>query len=50
MTTLINTFLSYFVLMLIFAAVAGVGVAIGIQMRKKKNAQTPDTAQADQQS
>ncbi len=48
--TLINTFLSYFVLMLLFAAVAGVAVAIGIHVRKKKDAQTPDTAQADQRS
>ena len=48
--TLINTFLSYFVLILLFAAVAGVAVAIGIYMRKKKNAQTPDTVKEDQQS
>ncbi len=36
---LINTLLSYFVLMLIFAAVAGIGTAIGIYRRKKKNAE-----------
>ncbi len=47
---LLNTFLSYFILVLIFAAVAGVAVAIGIYMRKKKNAQTPDTVKEDQQS
>lgn len=47
---LINTFLSYFVLMLVFAAVAGIGVVIGIHLRKKKDAQTQDTVQAEQQS
>ena len=33
----INTFLSYFVLVLLFVAVAGIGAAIGIIRRKKKN-------------
>ena len=48
--TLINTFLSYFVLVLIFVAVAGIGVAIGIHMRKRKDAVAPDTLQADQEA
>lgn len=40
----VNTFLSYFILMLLFVAVAGAGVAIGIFRRKKKNAeQNPES-------
>lgn len=35
----VNTFLSYFVLMILFVAVAGIGAAIGIYKRKKKNAE-----------
>ena len=34
---LINSFLSYFVLTILFVAVAGIGTAIGIYRRKKKN-------------
>lgn len=41
----VNTFLSYIVLMLIILAVGGVGIAIGLLLRKRKNAalaaQTP---------
>ena len=33
----VNSFLSYFLLMTVFAAVAGAGVAIGIHCRKKKD-------------
>ncbi len=35
----INTFLSYFVMVLVFVAVAGIGVAAGIYKRKKKDAE-----------
>ncbi len=35
----VNTFLSYFVLMILFVAVAGIGAAIGIYKRRKKNAE-----------
>lgn len=46
--TLLNTFLSYVVLVLVFAAVAGVAVALGIYLRKRKDAQTPEAAQTEQ--
>lgn len=34
---LINSFLSYFLLMLLFVAAAGAAVALGIHLRRKKN-------------
>lgn len=37
MVSFINTFLSYVVLMLVILAVAAVGFAIGLFLRKKKN-------------
>ncbi len=33
----INTFLSYVLLLLVFAAVAGCAIALGIYLRGKKN-------------
>ena len=39
MIAFVNTFLSYLLLLLVIVAVAGIGLAIGIVMRKKKNAQ-----------
>ena len=39
MIAFVNTFLSYLLLLLIIVAVAGIGVVIGINMRKKKDAQ-----------
>lgn len=38
----VNTFLSYLMLMLVIVVLAGGAVAIGITLRKKKNAQTVD--------
>ncbi len=38
MIPFINSFLSYLLLMLIIAALAGLGTFIGITLRKKKNA------------
>ena len=40
MVSVVNSFLSYLVLMLVILAVGGVAVAIGITLRKRKNAQT----------
>jgi len=39
MIAFVNTFLSYLLLLLVIVAVASIGLAIGIVMRKKKNAQ-----------
>ena len=39
MIAFVNTFLSYLLLLLIIVAVAGGGVALGIVLRKKKDAQ-----------
>ena len=39
MIAFVNTFLSYLLLLVIVVCVAGIGVAIGIVLRKKKNAQ-----------
>ncbi len=44
---LVNTLLSYFVLMLVFVAVAGIGAAIGLYLRKRKN--TRDSLQLEQE-
>ena len=41
MVNFINTFLSYLLLMVVILVVAGIGVAIGIILRKRKNSQTP---------
>lgn len=38
----LNSFLSYIVLMLIIVVLAGVAVAIGTTIAKKKNAKTAD--------
>ena len=38
MIAFVNTFLSYLLLLFIIVAVAGIGVVIGINMRKKKDA------------
>ena len=35
----VNSFLSYFLLMVIIAVIAGVAIFIGIKARKNKNAQ-----------
>lgn len=45
MVAFLNSFLSYLLLMLVIAAVAGVAVFIGITMRKKKD-QTKPMAQS----
>lgn len=37
----INSFLSYLLLAVLFAAAAGIGIAVGIHFRKKKNDETP---------
>lgn len=36
----INSLLSYLLVVIVFAAVAGIGVVLGIVMRKRKNIQT----------
>ena len=46
----VNTFLSYFVLVLVFAAVAGGGAAIGIYMRKRKDGKTAASLQNGQET
>ena len=38
MIQFVNTFLSYFVLLAVIAAVGAVGIALGIFLRKKKDA------------
>lgn len=48
MINFFNSFLSYLLLFLCFAGIAGVGVFVGITMRKRKN-QALD-AQAKQES
>ena len=40
----INSFLSYLLLMLVIAVIAGVAIFIGIKMRKNKNAKAGETA------
>ena len=40
----INSFLSYLLLMLVIAVIAGVAIFIGIKMRKNKNAKVAETA------
>lgn len=40
MISFINTFLSYIVLLVIIVAVAGIALAIGITMAKRKNAKS----------
>lgn len=37
MVSLVNAFLTYFVLMLIIVVVAGVAITLGITLRKRKN-------------
>jgi len=41
MVSFINTFLSYLLLMAVILAVSGIGAAIGITLRKRKNSQAP---------
>lgn len=41
MVAFLNSFLSYLLLMVVIAAVAGVAIFIGITMRKKKNQAEP---------
>jgi len=48
MVNFVNTFLSYAVLTLVFAAVMGVSVFAGIFLRKRKNAKMEQTAEAVQ--
>lgn len=38
MVSFVNVFLSYFILFAVIAVVAGCAVALGITLRKKKNA------------
>ncbi|MGN0376215.1 MAG: hypothetical protein ACI4ED_01135 [Suilimivivens sp.] len=38
----VNSFLSYLLLMVIIAAIAGVAIFIGIKARKNKNAKTAE--------
>lgn len=44
MIPFLNSFFSYLLLLLIFAALAGVGIFVGITMRKKKNAALTEEA------
>ncbi|WP_276950863.1 hypothetical protein [Acetatifactor muris] len=37
LVSFLNSFMSYFVLMLVVVAVAGIATAIGISMARKKN-------------
>jgi len=37
MISFVNSFLSYLVLLLVIVAVAGIGLTLGIVLRKKKN-------------
>lgn len=47
MVNFVNAFLSYGLLLLIFVAVGGLAVFLGIAARKRKNAATPaDTGEA----
>lgn len=39
LVSFLNSFMSYLVLMIVIAAVAGAAIAIGITMAKKKSAQ-----------
>ena len=48
MVAFFNSFLSYLLLMLVIAAVAGVAVFIGSTLRKRKNQQSADVAGAEQ--
>lgn len=48
MVNFVNTFLSYVVLTLVFAAVMGVSVFAGIFLRKRKNAKMEQAAEAVQ--
>lgn len=41
----INSLASYFVLLLIFAALAGLGIFLGITLRKRSNAKAESTEQ-----
>lgn len=44
----LNSFLSYLLLFAIIVAVAGIAMFIGIQMRKKKNAEEEQAAISDE--
>lgn len=49
MVNFVNAFLSYGLLLLIFVAVGGLAVFLGIAARKRKNAVTPaDTGEAQE--
>ncbi len=53
MVSLVNAFLTYFVLMLIIVVVAGAAITLGITLRKRKNlsegtAQTASNTEADE--
>lgn len=48
MVAFLNSFLSYLLLMLVIAAVAGVAVFIGITLRRRKNQQSAGDAGAEQ--
>lgn len=44
MINLLNSFLSYFVLLLVIVVVAGVAITLGITLAKRKNAKNAATA------
>lgn len=43
MIAFINSFINYFMIFVIMAAVAGLGIFIGITLRKKKNENVEDS-------
>ena len=47
MTSFVNTFLSYLVVLLVICAVAAVAVTIGLTLAKKKNAKASVTEAAE---
>lgn len=48
MIEFINSFLSYVLLFVIMAAIAGLGIFAGITLRKKKNAEQAENEAAEQ--
>lgn len=48
MVAFVNSFLSYLLLLVIMAAVAGVGVFVGITLRKGKNVKAAEVDKAEE--
>lgn len=44
----LNSFLSYLMLLLIIVVLGGVAIALGITLRKKKNAQEPKVEETEE--